>query len=57
MFNNIVGAGAVGGEAGAASRYGSDSDQKIGSLRLRLRNTERDSYISFFLSIYLQLNA
>jgi hypothetical protein len=34
MFNTIVGAGAVG--AGAASRYGSGSDQKM---RLRLRNT------------------
>jgi hypothetical protein len=32
MFNTIVGAGAV----GAASRYGSGSDQKM---RLRLRNT------------------
>jgi hypothetical protein len=35
MFNTIVGAWAVG--AGAASRYGSGSDQKM---RLRLRNTD-----------------
>jgi hypothetical protein len=33
MFNTIVGAGAVG--AGAASRYGSGSDQKM---QLRLCN-------------------
>jgi hypothetical protein len=32
MFNTIVGAGAV----GAASRYGSGTDQKM---RLRIRNT------------------
>jgi hypothetical protein len=36
MCNTIVGAGAVG--AGAASCYGSGSDQRCGSLRLRLRN-------------------
>jgi hypothetical protein len=29
MFNIIVGAGAVGGGAGAASRYGSGFDQKM----------------------------
>jgi hypothetical protein len=29
MFNTIVRAGAVGGGAGAASRYGSGSDQKM----------------------------
>jgi hypothetical protein len=36
MINTIVGAGAVWSGAGAASRYGSGSDQKM---RLRLRNT------------------
>jgi hypothetical protein len=39
MFNTIVEAGAVG--AGAASRYGSGSDQKM---RLRLCNTGRQYY-------------
>jgi hypothetical protein len=29
MFNIIVGAGALGAGAGAASRYGSGSDQKM----------------------------
>jgi hypothetical protein len=29
MFNTIVGAGAVGAGAGAASRYGSGSDQMM----------------------------
>jgi hypothetical protein len=37
MIYTIVRAGAVGAGVGAASRYGSDSDQMM---RLRLRNTE-----------------
>jgi hypothetical protein len=36
MLNTVVGAGAV----GAASRYGSGSDQKM---RLRLRNTDEET--------------
>jgi hypothetical protein len=54
MFNTIVGAEAVGAGAGAASRYGSGSDQKCGSLRLRLRNTGSLSKIPFHseLSIF-----
>jgi hypothetical protein len=39
MFNTIVGAGAVGAGARAASRFGSGSAQMLRLLGLWLRNT------------------